>query len=988
MAAPAPAQPRLRVSGVLAQSESGTLALLDAPLPAGYHPLAQAAVRLVGSDLQAQSGPDGSLDLPSPEARPRLLVSLPGAPPQVVEAAAFSSAAGEPVRLQHVPRGLHLRQGEPGATRVVGVDARGRFLAVDPARLQLSRRASAPSGQAFPTSILAGGAVLRAWLGQSGPALPSAGTSELKALYGSLAASAEVASFSPACQAMLAGRVTRNGQPVAGAVVQVEGFPSCVRTDETGSYAFKDLPPLPSQVHVFEDGRQVALGFAPLTSRMLTQLDLPARPRAFEKGPALSVAGATALASRPNGEIFVCDGSTLREFTPQGASRPTPSGTLQAPAAVASDFNGECYVGDGALDTVQNLDAGFSTPVAQPSALALDGGANIYVASRAQKGIGLLANTGRKTWAAETLVATEWIGQPGGLAVQRDGQIFVADTANDRIAVLELLQGDPAVVIRGNPDPSKPLRAQLVGHWPVKAPLGVALGPAGEVYVASAAGVVCSDPQGRDAVTVSAEAALGPIAVDRWGRVWVAQPSRVQAYLPATPDVLAPASPPPAGESLVDKDQSDALDSAMLQEMRNFELPGVSLAISVNGRLVLGKGYGYGTLSLQEQSPTQPGQLFRLASCSKTFTGLATLLLMQEYPQTLSLGTRVLQPGGLLAGQVPGYDLSQSGFASPGMAEIELSQLLDMTAGLDSPDALYGQEARSLGGDSPPATALQTLLFILSKRPLSNPPGTRYVYSDVAYMTLGRVVEAVARLQALGSQTYGEFCRQSVMPSLGISDMRIADTRLGGRAGGEVSYYPFSGQSCGPSIFSLTPQQVPATYGASYDGLSHDSTGGWIASATDLLRIANSLAPGGAPPGFSNPLDIARQSILYSPPSFPGADELNFFSCGWSFTADAQGRILSMAKDGALPGTMSWVKLLRQGTDQVTYAFLVNSRPGPGMKKSGDAVASLRTAVEAFVANQAGRWPADGDLFRGEGAGLAKPEALPTAPVRRELDVW
>jgi hypothetical protein len=193
--------------------------------------------------------------------------------------------------------------------------------------------------------------------------------------------------------------------------------------------------------------------------------------------------------------------------------------------------------------------------------------------------------------------------------------------------------------------------------------------------------------------------------------------------------------------------------------------------------------------------------------------------------------------------------------------------------------------------------------------------------------------------------------------------MQIADTNLGGTAPNEVCYYPYTGETCGQSVFTNDPEQVPATYGAIYDGLSHDSTGGWIASAPDLVVMANTLAPEQTPPGFTNPLDSTGQSLFKALPLFSGANRQRYYSAGgWFLSMDDSGEVTSMSKDGGLPGTTSYVEYFRQGDDQVVYCYLLNSRAGPGPKRNSNGRLLFEAPIKEFLDSQSGRWPS-GDLF-------------------------
>jgi CubicO group peptidase (beta-lactamase class C family) len=704
------------------------------------------------------------------------------------------------------------------------------------------------------------------------------------------------------------------------------------------------------------------LGFAPLTSQLMTRMEIPSRPTAYQAGAVLPVSNASGVAVRYNRDIFVTEGATLSEFTPDGATvtlTPTPP-TLQEAVGVAADFSGEAYVADrgaGALVPI-SVSAG-SLALPSPIALTVDSGANILALTDNGTGFAYLANQSSTAWSDPVQLATGQLSDPQAIAAGPDGRIFVADTGNDRIAVLEITENGR--VLHGDPGGGT-LKAQVVAHWAVSDPLGVAIGPNAEVYVATSNGVTVTDGQGHDPITVSSAPALGAIGIDREGVVWVAESGGVASYKPSTPAVIAQTPPSPTGQSLITGADLNSMESQMLQVMQQYGFVGATLAISVNGRLVLSRGYGYSQRDSRAQTQTQPDMLFRLASCSKIFTGAAALLQLQDYEQDIASSDQPFAPGGLLAGGVTGYDLSADGFADSRTLDITLLNLLQMTAGLDTPGALYSPLARTLGGETPPATAVEILLHTFSNNVLKNAPGSTFVYSDVAYMTLGRWIEAVAQSQGL-DETYATYVQTRLLAPLGITEMRIANTALNGAAPNEVRYYPYTGETCGQSVFTNSPEQVPATYGATYDGLSHDSTGGWIASATDLVVLANALAPEQTPPGFTNPLDAPRKALFKALPDFTGANRSKYYGAGgWFLSMNENGTVTSMNKDGGLPGTTTFVQYQRQGEDQVVFCYLLNGRAGPGAKRSSNARTLFQAPLDTFLASQAGKWPS-GDLF-------------------------
>jgi CubicO group peptidase (beta-lactamase class C family) len=62
--------------------------------------------------------------------------------------------------------------------------------------------------------------------------------------------------------------------------------------------------------------------------------------------------------------------------------------------------------------------------------------------------------------------------------------------------------------------------------------------------------------------------------------------------------------------------------------MQNKSVPGASLAIARDGRVIYARGFGWTDVETREA--VQPDSLFRVASASKTFTSAAIMLLVQR----------------------------------------------------------------------------------------------------------------------------------------------------------------------------------------------------------------------------------------------------------------------------------------------------------------------------------------------------------------------
>ena len=82
---------------------------------------------------------------------------------------------------------------------------------------------------------------------------------------------------------------------------------------------------------------------------------------------------------------------------------------------------------------------------------------------------------------------------------------------------------------------------------------------------------------------------------------------------------------------------SDSLDSYITKGLKDWDIPGLSIVVVKDGKVVLMKGYG--VRDLQTRQPVDEQTLFMIASNTKLFTGTALSLL--EFRNRLSLNDKV-----------------------------------------------------------------------------------------------------------------------------------------------------------------------------------------------------------------------------------------------------------------------------------------------------------------------------------------------------------
>lgn len=170
------------------------------------------------------------------------------------------------------------------------------------------------------------------------------------------------------------------------------------------------------------------------------------------------------------------------------------------------------------------------------------------------------------------------------------------------------------------------------------------------------------------------------------------------------------------------------------------KLPGCVVAVGFQGRLVLLTSYGQ-----QQVEPTPVAMsvdtVFDLASLTKPIATATCVMLLAEQRRIS------------LTGHVSDYCPE---FGRHGKSELTLFDLLTHQSGLiaDNPLADYQQG---------PIEAWQKICDL----PLKTPHRTKFVYSDVNFIVLGRVIETVT------GRSLSEFSRQEVFEPLGMKWTRF-----------------------------------------------------------------------------------------------------------------------------------------------------------------------------------------------------------------------
>lgn len=282
------------------------------------------------------------------------------------------------------------------------------------------------------------------------------------------------------------------------------------------------------------------------------------------------------------------------------------------------------------------------------------------------------------------------------------------------------------------------------------------------------------------------------------------------------------------------------LDSMAKDFIRQWEIKGMSIAVSYYGKLVYAKGFGWA--DEERKIPVKPHHLFRIASASKLVTAVGIMHLIEQGKFTLD--SKVFGENGILKRY-------NTWIADTTMYGITIRHLLTHTAGWwnylrTDPMFVPVQIAQIMKTPSPPPFD-SVMRFMLSQKKVF-PPGSFYDYSNFGYALLGKIIEEVS------GKDYETFMRENILAPMGIRRMRIGKSRYEERFSNEVKYYVADNTPQNLSIYPPHDSASRAYEGTYIQGLG--AAGGWIASSVDMLRFLSYIDNWDTPKDF-----LSKESI-------------------------------------------------------------------------------------------------------------------------------
>jgi CubicO group peptidase (beta-lactamase class C family) len=346
------------------------------------------------------------------------------------------------------------------------------------------------------------------------------------------------------------------------------------------------------------------------------------------------------------------------------------------------------------------------------------------------------------------------------------------------------------------------------------------------------------------------------------------------------------------------KAQTESPEKLVGNFMNAWNIKSGSVTITKDGKEIYSKGFGFS--DAEERIPTETTTRYRIASVSKCITSIAVMKLVEE--KKLSLDDTVFGAGKIL--DQPYY----LGVVNDRrIYDITVRELLEHAGGWDrnvptdgyphNDPAFFPLHVTEEMGEANPVGDSTLIRFSLS-RGLNFDPGTKYAYSNVGYLVLGKVIEKISGMD------YEDYVQQSVFEPLSIHGIALGKNLAKNRLENEAEY---NSDATTVSCYG-SGKTVPWQYGG-FNVEAMNAHGGWVASAADLTKLLTALEQ----PETSGILK--KESIR----EMCTADGPNpNYAKGWSVNAAG-----NCWHTGSLDGTASFIC---RTADGYTWAFLFNAR--------------------------------------------------------------
>ncbi len=359
----------------------------------------------------------------------------------------------------------------------------------------------------------------------------------------------------------------------------------------------------------------------------------------------------------------------------------------------------------------------------------------------------------------------------------------------------------------------------------------------------------------------------------------------------------------------LDAQKLAGIPAVVNQAIAQGKCPGAVVLIGHRGRVVYRAAFGHRSL-VPTVTPMTPDTIFDMASMTKVIA--TTTAIMQLFEQ------------GKIRLDNPVADYWPA-FGENGKEHITVRELMTHYSGL-APDLELKTDWSGY------ETAMQK---IVDERPLY-PPGTRFLYSDINFETLGELVHRIS------GEPLDVYCAQHIFKPLGMKD---------------TSFRPL--EELHVSRERIAPEQYEyGDHGPLLWGVVHDPTArrmggvaghaGLFSDVDDISIFAQMLLDGGTYHGVRilSPLTVAKMTSPQTPP-----DAMAVRGLGWDLDSPFSSNRGELFPVGAYGHTgFTGTSIIIDPVTQ-TYLIILTNRVHPDGRGN---VVSLRAQLATLVASALG----------------------------------
>ncbi len=333
---------------------------------------------------------------------------------------------------------------------------------------------------------------------------------------------------------------------------------------------------------------------------------------------------------------------------------------------------------------------------------------------------------------------------------------------------------------------------------------------------------------------------------------------RVPAILLIVLVVLVPLPAVPQVAHIAPEERT-RLENTISRFMAAQGIPGISVAVVVNGAVEWAAGFG--TADLENFAPAISHTLYRLGSISKSITATAALLLWQQ--GKLDLDAPVQQ-------YCPSFPQKE--------APITTRELLGHLGGIRH----YKSESRDdpeIGNTTHFLNPIQAGLDLFKNDPLVAKPGTEFHYSTQGFTLVGCVIEGAS------GENYVDYVRKNVLTPAGMTHT-VVDNRF--------AIVPFR------TRFYSKDESGAITNADFLDSSIKVPGGGWLSSADDMAQFEVAML---------NDRIVARptRDVMWTPLK-PTNGKEDGYALGWGTGKDLG--VLDVGHGGGQQGTSTFFMIV------------------------------------------------------------------------------